>query len=137
MTHSRCLNLWASGSGGRGLSGDGVCRSAEPMRRRGIVMAVPRSFSFFTCANCGALYQVVRGSEAGPESINAEIACRSCGGPMPGRAGQSAIKYFHLREATRRSLREKGKQTSKVKFTEASALSAAGSNSSVTLVTRG
>ena len=99
-------------------------------------MAVPRSFSFFTCANCGALYQVVRG-EALPESVNAEIACRSCGGSMPGRAGQSAIKYFHLREAARRSLREKGKQTSKVKFTEASALSAGGSNPSVTLVTRG
>ena len=100
-------------------------------------MGVPRSFSFFTCANCGALYQVVRGGEAGPESVNGEITCRSCGAPMPGRDGPFVIKYFHLRGAARRSLREKGKQTSKVKFTEASALSAAGSNSSVTLVTRG
>src|SRR6516162_10695394 len=100
-------------------------------------MAVPRSFSFFTCANCGALYQVVRAGEAVPESVNGEIACRSCGDSMPGRAGQSALKYFHLREAARRPLRGKGKQTSKVKFTEASALSAGGSNPSVTLVTRG
>jgi len=103
----RQTDFWPGGSG---LSGYGLCRSAEPTRRRGIIMAVPRSFSFFTCANCGALYQVVRG-EPGPESVNGEIACRSCGGPMPCRHGQSVLKYFHLREAARRSLREKGKQS--------------------------
>ena len=86
-------------------------------------MGVPRSFSFFTCANCGALYQVVKAGEAGRECVNGEIACRSCGGPMPSRDGPFVLKYFHLREAARR-IREKGKQTSKVKFTEASALSA-------------
>ena len=69
-------------------------------------MRGPRSFAFFTCANCGALYQVVRG-EAGTASVNGDIACRSCGGPLPGRAGQFAIKYFHLCEAVRRSRRGK------------------------------
>jgi hypothetical protein len=101
----------------RTIERDRTCRAAGavegwglPLGRahapQGIIMAVPRSFSFFTCANCGALYQVIRG-EAGPESVNGEIACRSCGGSMPGRAGQSALKYFHLREAARRPLRER------------------------------
>jgi hypothetical protein len=64
--------------------------------------------AFSTCENCGALYQVVRG-EAGPEYVNGKIACRFCGGLMPGRVGQSVLKYFHLREASR-GLREKGKR---------------------------
>jgi DNA-directed RNA polymerase subunit RPC12/RpoP len=70
----------------------------------------PRGSAFFTCSNCGALYQLVRG-EAGLESVNREVACRSCDAPMPGRDGQFVLKYFHLRNASRYSRREKGKRS--------------------------
>jgi hypothetical protein len=52
----------------------------------GLTMAVgrPPSFRFFTCPNCRALYDVVRG-EAGSETVDQEVACRVCGAPFPGR----------------------------------------------------
>ena len=68
-----------------------------------------RSF-FFTCPHCDALYQIVKG-EAGPESVNREVACRSCGAPMPGRDGPFVIKYFHLRNAARRNTWQKSKRS--------------------------
>jgi hypothetical protein len=49
----------------------------------------------YFCPNRNALYQVVR--EAGPETINKETTCRSCGAPMSGREGKFVIKYFLLR----------------------------------------
>jgi hypothetical protein len=54
--------------------------------------------SFYRFALPFTRWSGLRG-EAGSDSVNGEIACRSCGGPMPGRVGQSALKYFHLREA--------------------------------------
>jgi hypothetical protein len=66
-----------------------------------------RPLTFFTCANCGALYQVVRG-EGAPESVSREGACRSCGASMPGRDGEFMLKYFHLRDGGRRW--QKGKR---------------------------
>jgi hypothetical protein len=54
----------------------------------------------FHCPNCNALYQVVK-VEAGPETLNREITCRSCGGPFPNREGKFVIKYFLLRNAAR------------------------------------
>jgi hypothetical protein len=66
-----------------------------------------RPLTFFTCANCGALYQLVKG-EAGPESVSRDVACRSCGASMPGRDGELILKYFHLRDGSRRW--QKGKR---------------------------
>jgi hypothetical protein len=51
----------------------------------------------FNCPQCNALYQVVRG-EAGPETVDREIACRACGAPLPGREGSFVLKYFLLRK---------------------------------------
>jgi hypothetical protein len=56
---------------------------------------------FFNCPNCNALYQIIK-AEAGPESLDREVACRVCGGPLPGREGKSVVKYFLLRKAGRR-----------------------------------
>lgn len=47
----------------------------------------------FVCPNCGAVYQVIRG-EAGPETMDRGIACRSCGGPLLSREGGFVLKYF-------------------------------------------
>jgi predicted Zn finger-like uncharacterized protein len=54
----------------------------------------------FHCPNCNALYQVVK-SEAGPETVDREITCRSCGGPFPRREGKFILTYFCLRKAGR------------------------------------
>jgi predicted Zn finger-like uncharacterized protein len=55
----------------------------------------PSGSFFFTCPHCDALYQIVKG-EAGPESANRNVACRSCSALMPGRDGQFVLKYFRL-----------------------------------------
>jgi hypothetical protein len=54
----------------------------------------------FTCPNCGALYQLVR-AEGGPEAVQDEPTCGSCGSPFPARAGKFVLKYFMLRHAAR------------------------------------
>lgn len=74
----------------------------------GVIMPRGRQLSFFTCANCGALYQLVQG-EAGPGSISRDVTCRSCGASKPGRDGEFMLKYFHLRNAVH-SKWGKGKQ---------------------------
>ncbi len=53
------------------------------------------------CPNCDALYQVVK-AEAERETINGDIKCRICGGPLAARDGKFVLKYFLLRKATRR-----------------------------------
>ena len=62
--------------------------------------ARPKAFNSFTCPNCNALYQLVR-VEAGPETVHADLTCRSCGAPLPGREDKFVLKYFHLRNAGR------------------------------------
>ena len=52
------------------------------------------------CPNCSALYHIVK-VEAGPESIDREVTCRACGGPLPARDGKFVMKYFLLRKAGR------------------------------------
>ncbi len=47
----------------------------------------------FKCPQCGAIYQVIK-TEAGPETVDSQIACRSCGAPLPGREGSLILKYF-------------------------------------------
>jgi hypothetical protein len=62
----------------------------------------PSAFPFFTCPNCDALYQVIK-AEAGPETVQHEAACRSCGAPVPGNEGNFVLKYFLLRKKAARS----------------------------------
>jgi hypothetical protein len=57
--------------------------------------------TFFHCPHCKALYQLVK-VEAGPATRDGEIACRACGGPLPGREGTFVLKYFLLRKDERR-----------------------------------
>ena len=62
----------------------------------------------FKCPHCDALYQVVK-AEAGPEtSIDGEIPCRICGGPLAARDGEFVLKYFLLRKAGRQQAWGKG-----------------------------
>ena len=62
---------------------------------------VAKGTQFFNCPNCNALYQIIK-AEAGPESVDREVACRVCGGPLLGREGKFVVKYFMLRKAGRR-----------------------------------
>ena len=69
---------------------------------------------FFNCPHCNALYQVIK-AEAGPETIDSEIPCRACGGPLPGRTGSFVLKYFLLRKALRPDPRaRRGSQRAKL-----------------------
>jgi predicted Zn finger-like uncharacterized protein len=54
----------------------------------------------FTCPNCHALYELVK-AEAGPETVDREVACQSCGAPLSGMEGKFVLKYFLLRKAGR------------------------------------
>ena len=71
-------------------------------RREGRIMADrrPPTFRSFTCPNCQALYHVVKG-EAGPETVDKNVACRACGAPFAGREEGFVLKYF-LRNGGRR-----------------------------------
>jgi len=42
-----------------------------------------------------------RQSSSGPETVELEVACRVCNGPLVAREGQFVLKYFLLREASR------------------------------------
>ena len=55
----------------------------------------------FNCANCGALYKVVR-VEA-PTAADRDIACLSCGVPLEAREGRFALKYFLVGRAAARN----------------------------------
>jgi hypothetical protein len=63
-------------------------------------MPDPNSVPLFRCKSCFALYQVVK-TQAGPETVDPQIACRVCKGPLAAREGQFVLKYFLLREASR------------------------------------
>jgi predicted RNA-binding Zn-ribbon protein involved in translation (DUF1610 family) len=52
-----------------------------------------RSTTYFNCPNCGALYHLIK-VESGPETVDQEISCRSCGGPLQGREGGLVLKYL-------------------------------------------
>jgi hypothetical protein len=47
-----------------------------------------------------ALYELVK-AEAGPETVDREVACQSCGAPLSGMEGKFVLKYFLLRKAGR------------------------------------
>jgi hypothetical protein len=67
-------------------------------------MPDPNSVPLVHCSNCQALYQVVK-AQAGPETVDLEIACRVCNGPLTAREGQFVLKYCLLREASRLDIR--------------------------------
>jgi hypothetical protein len=54
----------------------------------------------FTCPHCHSLYEVVR-AEALPDSVDPQIACPTCAGPLPAREAQFVLKYFLWRKADR------------------------------------
>jgi hypothetical protein len=64
----------------------------------------PSSFNSFRCPNCKALYDVVK-VERGPETVDRDLSCRSCGALLPGREGNFILKYFMLRKALPREAR--------------------------------
>jgi hypothetical protein len=53
------------------------------------------------CPSCDAIYHVVK-ANAGPETVDQRITCRVCDGPFPFREKNLILKYFLLRERTRR-----------------------------------
>jgi hypothetical protein len=57
----------------------------------------------FHCPHCDALYELIK-VEAGSETVDRQITCRACGGPLPGREGHYILKYFMLRKAGRRQV---------------------------------
>ena len=67
-------------------------------------MPGPNTVPLVHCSNCQALYQVVK-VQAGAETVDLEIACQVCNEPLTAREGQFVLKYFLLREATRRARR--------------------------------
>ena len=46
----------------------------------------------FTCPKCSSLYEVVR-AEAAP-AVDPDITCPICGGPLPARQAQYALRYY-------------------------------------------
>jgi hypothetical protein len=50
--------------------------------------------ALFECPNCAAKYRVVRVEAPLGPTIDREITCLSCGGPLHGREGQFLLKYF-------------------------------------------
>jgi hypothetical protein len=51
----------------------------------------------FDCYNCEATYEVVRVEAPPGSSINRDIVCIRCGGPLHGREGNFILKYFLVR----------------------------------------
>jgi hypothetical protein len=78
--------------------------AAESRLRHWRDMPDPNSVPLVHCSNCQALYQVVK-AQAGPETVDLEIACQVCKGPLTARQGQFVLKYFLLREASRLDVR--------------------------------
>ena len=52
------------------------------------------------CPNCDAKYKVIR-VEVSPTDKFREITCVACGGPLQGREGTWALKYFLASERRR------------------------------------
>jgi hypothetical protein len=62
------------------------------------------SESSFSCPKCNALYHLIK-VESGPETVDQEISCRSCGGPLQGREGGLVLKYFLINRPRVQALR--------------------------------
>jgi hypothetical protein len=55
---------------------------------------MPKDSSPFTCPGCGAKYRLVKIEAPIAVVPDCEVACRSCGSPLPGREGEFFLKYF-------------------------------------------
>jgi len=53
----------------------------------------------FICPHCGSFYEVVRAKAL--DSVDPQIRCPTCTGPLPAREAQFVLKYFLLRKADR------------------------------------
>ena len=71
----------------------------SPITEWGLIVTAEKPSSFH-CPNCNALYRVVE-VEPGPETVEREINCRSCGSPLASRKGKLVLKYFLVRKADR------------------------------------
>ena len=67
----------------------------------GVRLMIANATSSFNCPNCKALYRVVK-VLPGPETVDRELTCRSCGAPLPARDSGLVLKYFMLRKAAHR-----------------------------------
>jgi predicted RNA-binding Zn-ribbon protein involved in translation (DUF1610 family) len=65
-------------------------------------MSTSKSTSF-ECPNCAARYEVVRVDAAQGPTVDREITCLSCGGPLHGREGPFLLKYFLIERRKRRA----------------------------------
>jgi hypothetical protein len=45
------------------------------------------------CENCNAAYRVIK-VDAGPETVDRQVACCVCSASLPGRDGNTVLKYF-------------------------------------------
>lgn len=48
----------------------------------------------FQCPNCSTAYRVVRVEAPPGSTIDRELTCISCGGPLQSRDGAYVLKYF-------------------------------------------
>ena len=55
----------------------------------------------FQCPSCGAQYKVVR-VEAVP-AHDQQLLCLTCDGPLHGREGEFALKYFRVADGPHRN----------------------------------
>jgi hypothetical protein len=78
----------------------GLFLSAEAASVVGATCLIRIQFRFSAAQAALRLYQVVK-TQAGPETVDPQIACRVCNGPLAAREGQFVLKYFLLREASR------------------------------------
>ena len=54
----------------------------------------------FACPSCDALYELVK-VEAGPETVDCEVACRSCGALSARRVAANIAKLPELPQGSR------------------------------------
>ena len=57
----------------------------------------------FQCPNCTAKYEIVRVEAPPGPTIDREIVCIACGGPLHGREGKFLMKYFLVERPRRRA----------------------------------
>lgn len=62
------------------------------------LLGAPEGRAVWPCPHCGEQYKIVE-TEAGPETVNREITCLTCGGPLQGRRGKYIRKYFRIKKA--------------------------------------
>src|SRR6516225_8785452 len=70
-------------------------------------MSTSQSTSF-ECPHCAAKYELVRVEAPQGLTIDREITCLSCGGPLHGRDGPFFLKYFSFKVFSSRTSKTSG-----------------------------